>query len=364
MTSGVPGLKPLAQLWILGICAVFAAVIGFGVIAGMSRQETKHLQPLLERGGVVPGRVVKAMTGKPPKYTVEYQLDFEEDVRRAVIYDAPGVDVERRHLVEPGAPPKDVALLFDPLNPGVVTFADSLDAQREAAVAHLRAWKPRAWALLFAGLLVAAITFPPMKRLADRGGVPLVYFMDDTFSRVRPAEYGRYAGIVGTLGGLLTLVACSAIYFGNASIVQLANRGVPVQGEIIENVLTEGGENGPHRFRVRYSPKPGAPPLEHTTKVLGGIRAERFEVEDGQTRTVALLFDPDEPRRVKLALPMPWELARAREAQWVALVTAAISTVLTLGAVYLLLRCRRVLIDDPPPEPPRSRRRVGRRTQR
>lgn len=358
MSSGVPGLRPLAQLFGLGLFLLVGAVIAFGAIEALSVEALKRLQPLIERGELAAGQVLKSTTAKPAVYTVEYQLDFEDEVRRAVIYGTPGVADDGRYRVEPDGPPQSVSLLFDPLNPGDVVFADTLDAQVDAALAHLQPWKPRAWFALFGGLLLSAFTFLPMKRLANKHAVPLVHYHDDdTYTPMRPSEYGKYAGIVATIGGLLTITVCAIIYVGNSRIEQLATRGVPIRGEIVESFVVPDDDDGPHRFKVRYAMSPSAPPMERTIEILKGIRAQRFEVEEGQTREVALVVDPETPSRVRLELPMQWELARARSAKWVALVTLAICTLITIAAVLLFLRCRRILIDDPTVVPRRRRRR-------
>jgi hypothetical protein len=93
----------------------------------------------------------------------------------------------------------------------------------------------------------------------------------------------------------------------------------------------------------------GGPRLERSVRVLGGERAGRFRVDEGQTLEVTLRVDPENPRRVRFEAAMEWELERSYTHRRVGLVVMLGSVLLAIAGAWLYVRCRRVMRRDAVP---------------
>jgi len=291
------------------------ALIAFGWIAFGSLESPERLCPLIGHGERVSGLVSSSTAADPVSCVVEYDLGFGDEARRALIHALPGVDAAGRFRVESGGPPKPVELCFDPLDPAKVTFADTLDARVSTAITHQGPRKRGAWITLSCGRLVSACTFLPMKRLANAHGVPHVHCRDLSKAHVPPAEFGKYARMVGALGGLFVIFVNATTYAGSQRDAALASRCAPIGGERIESFADPRDDDDPLRFKLSRSSRDEGPRLERSVSTLGRIPAPRFEVEAGQTREVDLVIDPEDPRVVGFCLSWPWDLAAERPAR-------------------------------------------------
>lgn len=343
MTSGVRGLRPLAQAFGFGVCAVVAAVIALGWIESMSREATKSIRPLIERGESVPGRILDRERSNSDEFVIEYQPDFELEPRTALIVDPHWRSAERGLRADSAAGSQRIEFCIDPLNPGQVAFAETLPVRVAAATAPYERWSKSAWLLMFCGALLSALTLLPMKRLANAHGVPLVHYLEDDQFEIAPASFGRYAGLISLLAGLFVTVVGASYFFKSSSDLASAERGVLVRGEVLRSFDEAEGENPANSFLVAYSMSEGGPRLEGSVRVLGGERAGRFHVDEGQTLDVTLRVDPLNPSRVRFEPAMEWELERAYTHRRVGLIVMLGSTLLTVAGAWLYVCCRRVM---------------------
>jgi hypothetical protein len=226
MTSGVRGQRPLAQAFGLGVCAVVAAVIALGWIESMWRQAIESIRLLIERGESASGRFLGRERSGSDEFVIEYQPDFELEPRNARIVDPYRRSVGGGLRADSAAGSQRIECCIDPLNPGQVSFAETLPVRVTAATAPYGRWSKSAWLLMFCGALLSALTLLPMKRLANAHGVPLVHYLEDDQFEIAPAKFGRYAGLISLLTGLFVTVVGAGYFFKSSSDIAFAERGV------------------------------------------------------------------------------------------------------------------------------------------